>query len=183
MSNAPTYMPLIRRHQASGRATPPKDDESDESSAGAYAPVNDTPAATPLDEFPSYLRALTAKQGLLAEMLRVISWELPEMLASVAAVRTSSAFTNVCLDGLLADQRMFDASISDLLDALGVHATTAALPDLSAIYVRDHHLAAATRRQLSEDIHRFDEIHFDGFFRDASRFVREATRCEWSWIT
>lgn len=141
------------------------------------------PAATPLDEFPSYLRALTAKQGLLAEMLRVISWELPEMLASVAAVRTSSAFTNVCLDGLLADQRMFDASISDLLDALGVHATTAALPDLSAIYVRDHHLAAATRRQLSEDMHRFDEIHFDGFFRDASRFVREATRCEWSWIS
>ena len=49
MSNAPTYMPLIRRHQASGRATPPKDDESDESSAGAYAPAN-TPAATPFDD-------------------------------------------------------------------------------------------------------------------------------------
>lgn len=49
MSNAPTYMPLIRRHQASGRASPPKDDESDESSAGAYAPAT-TPAATPLDD-------------------------------------------------------------------------------------------------------------------------------------
>ena len=49
MSNAPTYMPLIRRHQASGRATPPKDDESDESSAGAYAPAT-TPAATPFDD-------------------------------------------------------------------------------------------------------------------------------------
>ena len=49
MSNAPTYMPLIRRHQASGRASPPKDDESDESSAGAYAPAT-TPAATPFDD-------------------------------------------------------------------------------------------------------------------------------------
>lgn len=123
------------------------------------------------DTYPAYLQRLSPSQGILAEMIRVLQWELPEVLSSVRTTRKLPAFHSVCMEWFAYDLASVTATLVSicrldpsvapgLASKLAVHAHH---PELS---LSDEELAF--RAYLRNVSHQHDQNYFNGQFKRAS---------------
>mmetsp|Transcript_22265 Transcript_22265/g.88384 ORF Transcript_22265/g.88384 Transcript_22265/m.88384 type:complete len:284 (-) Transcript_22265:42-893(-) len=134
------------------------------------------PPSTGYANYPEYLKALPADRGVLAEMLRVLEWELPELLSSVRTTRKYATFHSVCLEDCMRDG---EATLEHLFAAIGVDTSLApriapaVAPEMAAEHGTQPHSdrEARFRDTVRDYVRSFDATHFNDTFLRASAEV------------
>eukprot|EP00966_Prymnesium_polylepis_P106885 2475111-Prymnesium_polylepis.1 len=105
-------------------------------------------------------------------MVRAATWDLPEMLASAAAAGRSASFLSVCLELLMGERETFDATMSAILDTLGVPPdagfNSSALYGYTGVHSTRQLYSEREYAELIGYIRQHDEAYFGKKFQLAS---------------
>ena len=124
--------------------------------------------------YPAYLQQLNASDGLLAEMLRVYRWEMPEMMSSVQVTKSNAPnFLSICMESFTATKAAFDEAIDRLEATLGVPPPPPGERPFDFLfgYEGNHSTTHSNVSRDDAELERLVLAHdsrFDGYFRKAS---------------
>lgn len=130
--------------------------------------------------YPEYLAQLgTSRQGILAEMLRVREWELPEIVESVRTTRRfPTTFKSLCLEAFYEDAHAFLQELFGVLDADPNPHVISEMADALILDARTTPHATRTAFNDSKDhfellrlVMLHDARSFGGYFSNASAEV------------